>query len=62
MFLLHNLDKPQGVDLEPNHTHFLFIEGADGKEGVELEVRSQLEKAISTKQKIWETEEEGKRH
>ena len=40
-----------GVELEPNHTHFLLVDSGVNEFGGEIELRGRLEGAIS---KIWE--------
>ncbi|KAJ8036475.1 Transient receptor potential cation channel subfamily M member 3 [Holothuria leucospilota] len=40
--------KPKGPRLDPNHTHFILVDdGTTGKFGVEIKLRSKLEKEIS---------------
>lgn len=52
------LVKKKGIDdksahLDPNHTHFIFVDGAKLNEfGSEISLRSQLEKAISKRSKV----------
>ncbi len=37
-----------GASLDPNHTHFVLVDdGSVGKYGVEIQLRSKLEKLIS---------------
>lgn len=40
--------KPKGPRLDPNHTHFILVDnGTTGQFGVEINLRSKLEKEIS---------------
>ncbi|KAJ8036472.1 Transient receptor potential cation channel subfamily M member 3 [Holothuria leucospilota] len=44
--------KPKGLRLDPNHTHFILVDnGTTGHFGVEIKLRSKLEKVLS-EQKI----------
>lgn len=50
--------KPKGPRLDPNHTHFILVDdGTTGNFGVEIKLRSRLEKEIS-EQKV--TKDSGK--
>eukprot|EP00057_Strongylocentrotus_purpuratus_P015113 XP_011669587.1 PREDICTED: LOW QUALITY PROTEIN: transient receptor potential cation channel subfamily M member 6 [Strongylocentrotus purpuratus] len=49
-YRLTSSDRASGASLDPNHTHFILVDdGSVGKFGVEISLRSQLEKLISSK-------------
>ncbi|XP_041465678.1 transient receptor potential cation channel subfamily M member 3-like isoform X1 [Lytechinus variegatus] len=49
-YRLTSSDRASGASLDPNHTHFILVDdGSVGKFGVEISLRSKLEKLISSK-------------
>ncbi|XP_072167495.1 transient receptor potential cation channel subfamily M member 3-like [Diadema setosum] len=58
-YRLTSSDRGSGASLDPNHTHFILVDdGSVGHYGVEISLRSKLEKLISSK-KIDATSDRG---